>query len=327
MKIGSKAYVAFLFISTSIGAAHSEDSYGFNESQHYGEEISQEHHLTKNGQPRKRKLKKNPVKRACDECRRRHVSCNDVEPGKSCERCKDRNAACTWDFKIQMESGQPCVSDDDDYVEEKERPKIFHHVLDENANGSRKKHHNVSGKKPEQGALLRPEKPDAVARNPAARSAGSENGPKISSYIKRDAPYSSDAHYPSYIAAKRPPGGAPEPTTQNVQPASLPLGQCQHCYYHRQANQQSSYLGHQLSENSAAFFRANNSGDQNSPPYFVYGDISLNQYPPQGAQAFYGNNVQYSGMPLNTAATYTQAFNDGHDDYENPHEFCYENDW
>lgn len=323
MKLGLKACVAFLFISTSIGAAHSEDSFELNDLQPDVEQVSKEHQLTQKGQPRKRKWKKKPVKRACDECRRRHVSCSDTEPGKSCERCKDRNIACTWIFKTQMESGQPYFSDDEEYLGEKERPKIFHHVLDKKPNGSNKKHHNLSGKKSEQEGLLGPEKLEATVRNPAARSARSENGVKIPSYIKADAPYSSGAHYPPRIAAKRP----PEPMTQNVQPASLPLGQCPHCYYYRQANQQSSNLGHQLSENSAAFFSANNLGYQNSPPYFVYGDTSLNQCPPQGAQAFYGMNVQHSGMPLNTTVAYPQTFNDGYDDYENSHEVWYENDW
>lgn len=325
MKIGLKACFVCLFISTSIGATHSNGSGGLNNLQHFEDEGSQEHHLTQKGEPRKRRWKKNPVKSACDECRRRHVSCNEVLPGESCQKCKDKNTACTWNAKKQMESGKPCFSDDDDYVEEKERPRIFHHILDEKSNNSKKTHHNVSGKKSEPGVLLRHEARQAAARNSVAGTARSENGCKIYTHIKRDAPYSGGVHYPPHTVARKPLDGAPGQTTHNMQHASFSLGQCPRCYYQCQANQQNFYLGDQLSENSAAFFSANNSGYQNVPPYCVYGEAPLNQYPPQGSQAFYETDVQHSGMPFNPTAAYQQAFNDGYEDYGN-HE-VYENDW
>lgn len=324
MKIELRAFVACLFISTSVAAAQSGDLQQVSSSITQEKNISEDQQLTKKGQPRRRKKTINRVRNACDECRRRHVPCNEVSAGEYCKNCKERDVECTWNHKLQKESGQTYYGEDEEYLEQRERPKIFHYFLPENTHSLMQKPHHESGFKSDDGALFKPKRTKNPAKNPVA---GSENFAKRSALIYGDAPYASGAHHPPHRTLSRPLLDEPEQNNQNVPLASLPLSQCPNCSCYHYVVPNSSHVEHPVWENSAAFFPTPTPEYQSYSPSFVYDDTTVNQFLPQRAPSFCEINDQNLSMTQTNKATYSQDSRDWYDNGGNAPHNCHQNDW
>ncbi|KXN69633.1 hypothetical protein CONCODRAFT_7909 [Conidiobolus coronatus NRRL 28638] len=53
----------------------------------------------------------NMINRACDECRRRKVKCNNLDGSISCQNCYNHQLSCTYDDNIQNKRGSKLKQD------------------------------------------------------------------------------------------------------------------------------------------------------------------------------------------------------------------------